>query len=88
MFASVPATTESVTTEAMQETMLDKTEPDVSVVPETTILLDTPKEPDAALDALEQRIDELGIERENVSIPLEIDEPEKTPVSIDKLPQT
>lgn len=89
MFSPVPATTESAATEVIQETIVDKTEQNVPVVPETTELrIDTPKEPDAALDALEQRIDELGIERENVSIPLEIDEPEKTPVSIDKLPQT
>lgn len=44
--------------------------------------------PDAALDALQQKTSELGIERVEASIPLESSEPEKTPVIIDKLPQT
>jgi len=44
--------------------------------------------PDAALDDLQKKTSELGIERVEASIPLESSEPENTPVAIDKLPQT
>ncbi len=45
-------------------------------------------QPDEALDGLQKKTEELGIERVDVSIPLESEDPEKTPVEIDQLPQT
>lgn len=63
---------------------------------ETIIATDTPVkipveatvQPDAALDVLEQKTEELGIERVEASIPLDSMDDEKTPVAIDRLPQT
>jgi hypothetical protein len=45
-------------------------------------------QPDVALDALQEKVEELGIEHVEASIPLEGTEVEKTPVVIDTLPQT
>jgi hypothetical protein len=45
-------------------------------------------EPDTALDVLQQKTEELGIERAEASIPLDSWDDNKTPVSIDQLPKT
>lgn len=45
-------------------------------------------QPDSSLGDLQKKTEELGIERTEASVPLESRESQKTPVSIDKLPQT
>ncbi len=85
IFSPLPETTqESEETEVSTTTVWETTQVNTSTWSEGT------KEPDVALDTLQQKTAELGIERSEASFPLEAttDELDKTPVSIDKLPQT
>lgn len=72
------------TTQSTQDTQ-------TSMVPETTVdevKIDATTQPDVALDSLQKKTEELGIVRTESSTPLELEEPQKTPVVIDRLPQT
>lgn len=55
-------------------------------VPETSSVADSA--PDIALDTLQKKTEELGIDKVEASVPLESDKDDKTPVEIDRLPQT
>lgn len=71
----------------VMETKIE-TPKDIPKAVEVTKPVEVVSPPDAALDALQQKTSELGIERIEASVPLESSESENTPVTIDKLPQT
>jgi hypothetical protein len=64
---------------------------ETAVITETPIKYNLTQEsvqPDAALDLLKQKADELGIERVEASLPIDSLDNEKTLVAIDQLPKT